>query len=300
MADCRADHARGRRGRPGSCVQVRLGNGARRAFYSIARVRRQRRVSGNVRGVCLYAALRMAVGLASNGKRNALLARTVVLLFAISMASPARNVRTPVRLRRPRGIKTRRAILSRAVALASLEGLESLTIGRLASALRMSKSGLFAHFGSKEELQCSAVEAAREIFVDQVIRPASALTGLRRLRSLCDHWFRYAELRALPGGCFFTAASLEYDDRPGRVRDRIVELMQKWLLHLERTVREAQAAGEVVRDVDPRQLAFEIHALAMGANWRSRLFKDRFAFTTARRAILERIDQIASAERRRR
>ena len=216
------------------------------------------------------------------------------------MATPARNVRTSIRPRRPRGIKTRRAILRRAVALASLEGLESLTIGRLASALRMSKSGLFAHFGSKEELQCAAVDAAGEIFVEEVIRPAAELTGLRRLRSLCDHWFRYTELRALPGGCFFTAASLEFDDRPGRVRERIVELMEKWVHRLERTVREAQDAGEVGREVDARQIAFEIHALAMGANWRSRLFKDPTAFATARRAIQARLDQMSKTERRRR
>jgi len=216
------------------------------------------------------------------------------------MATPARDVRTPVRPRRPRGLRTRRAILRRAVALASLEGLESLTIGRLAGALRMSKSGLFAHFGSKEELQYAAVEAAGEIFADEVIRPAAGLTGLRRLRVLCERWFRYAELRALPGGCFFTAASLEFDDRPGRVRERIVELMEKWMLRLERTVREAQEAGEVERGVDARQIAFEIHALAMGANWRSRLFRDPAAFRTARRAIFGRIDQIATAGRRRR
>ena len=216
------------------------------------------------------------------------------------MASLARDVRPAAQSQRPRGIKTRRAILSRAVALASLEGLEALTIGRLASALRMSKSGLFAHFGSKEELQCSAVEAAREIFVEKVIRPASALSGLRRLRLLCKRWFEYAEARAFPGGCFFSAASLEFDDRPGRVRDRILELMQRWQLLLERTIREAQAAGEVARGIDPRQVAFEIQALAMAANWRSRLFKDRGAFASAHRAILARIEQIATRERRRR
>ena len=214
--------------------------------------------------------------------------------------APSVRIGQPAQKRRARGIKTRRAILSRAVSLASVEGLESLTIGRLASALHMSKSGLFAHFGSKEELQCSAVDAASEIFVGQVIRPASGLRGLRRLRSLCDHWFRYAELRAMPGGCFFTAASLEFDDRPGRVRDRIVELMQQWLDHLERTIREAQAEGEIRSDVDPRQMAFEIHSMAMGANWRSRLFKDATAFASTRRAIQSRFDQIAKTGRRRR
>ena len=209
-----------------------------------------------------------------------------------------RGVKMPARNTRPRGVRTRKAILGRAVALASVEGLEALTIGRLAAALRMSKSGLFAHFGSKEELQCSAVEAAGEIFADEVIRPCAGLRGLRRLRALCMHWFRHTELTAFPGGCFFTAASLEFDDRPGRVRDRIVELMQKWLHHLQATIVEAQAAGEVAPDVDPHGLAFEIHSLAMGANWRSRLFKDSAAFSLSRRAIFARLDQAATVDKR--
>ncbi len=216
------------------------------------------------------------------------------------MALPMRSRRSLAKPRRPRGRRTRQAILRKAVAIASLEGLEGLTLGKLSSALHISKSGLFAHFGSKEELQCSAVEAARDIFVEEVIRPSTARRGLRRLRALCEHWFRYAETRVFPGGCFFAAACLEFDDRPGKVRDRIVELMKQWLTLLESTVREAQKAGEVRADVDARQIAFEIHSLATGANWRSRLFKDRAAFSTARRAVLERIKQIGKAERRRR
>ena len=215
------------------------------------------------------------------------------------MASPMRASRSFATLRRPRGLRTREAILRKAVALASLEGLEGLTLGKLSTALRISKSGLFAHFGSKEELQCSAVEAAKDIFIEEVIAPAADRRGLRRLRALCEHWFRYAETRVFPGGCFFAAASLEFDDRPGKVRDRIVDLMKQWLLLLEETVREARTSGQVKRAVNPRQLAFEIHALAMGANWRSRLFKDPAAFSTARRAVFERIAQIGKTERRR-
>ena len=233
-------------------------------------------------------------------KKSSLLERTVVLLVSGEMASLAREVRPAAPPQRPRGIRTRRAILRRAVALASVEGLEALTIGRLASALRMSKSGLFAHFGSKEELQCSAVEAARAIFVDAVIRPAAELRGLRRLRAYCQRWLSYTLLRDFPGGCFFTAASLEFDDRPGRVRDRIVELMTQWMRHLETTVHEARQAGEIDAHVDPRAVAFEIHSLAMGANWRNRLFKDPAALRLARRAIFARIDQLAATGRRRR
>ncbi len=194
-------------------------------------------------------------------------------------------------LRRPRGLKTRQAILRKAVNLASLEGLEGLTIGKLASALQISKSGLFAHFGSKEDLQCAAVDAARDIFVDKVVRPAYEFRGLKRLRALCENWLSYGEGKVFPGGCFFSAASLEFDDRPGRVRDLIVQLMKKWLGNLEQAAREAQFVGEIKKDVDVRYLAFEIQALAMGANWSSRLFRDQSAFRMVRGAILQRIDQ---------
>ena len=195
-------------------------------------------------------------------------------------------------VRRPRGLKTRHAILRKAVNLASLEGLEGLTIGRLASALRISKSGLFAHFGSKEDLQCAVVDEARDIFVKNVVRPAFKFRGLERLRELCENWLCYGKQKVFPGGCFFSAASLEFDDRPGRVRDRIVELMKKWLGNLEQAARDAQSAGEIRKEVDVRQLAFEIQSLAMGANWSSRLFRDPDAFGAAGAAILRRIDQV--------
>ncbi len=197
--------------------------------------------------------------------------------------------RPPQRLR---GLKTRRAILRKAVNIASLEGLEGLTIGKLASTLRISKSGLFAHFGSKEELQCAVVDEARDIFVEKVVLPAAQLRGLRLLRALCQNWLSYGEQKVFPGGCFFSAASLEFDDRPGPVRDRILGLMKKWLGNLEHAARDAQAAGEIRKDVDVHQLAFEIQALAMGGNWSSRLFRDQTAFRSASAAILRRIDQV--------
>src|SRR6202047_5531917 len=147
--------------------------------------------------------------------------------------------------RRPRGLKTRRAILGKAVNLASVEGLEGLTIGKLASALRISKSGLFAHFGSKEDLQCAVVEAAREIFVEKVVRPTYEFRGLKRLQALCENWLSYGEGQVFPGGCFFSAASLEFDDRPGHVRDRIVELMKKWLGKFGQGARGGPVVGGV-------------------------------------------------------
>ena len=184
--------------------------------------------------------------------------------------------------RRPRGLKTRRAILRKAVNIASLEGLEGLTIGKLAATLRISKSGLFAHFGSKEDLQCAVVDEARDIFVEKVIRPAAQLRGLPRLRALCENWLAYGEQKTFPGGCFFSAASLEFDDRPGPVRDRILGLMKKWLENLEHAARDAQDAGEIRKEVNVHQLAFEIQALAMGGNWSSRLFRDQSAFRSAK------------------
>jgi AcrR family transcriptional regulator len=201
------------------------------------------------------------------------------------------------RARQTRGLRTRRAILRKAVNLASIEGLEGLTIGKLASALRISKSGLFAHFGSKEDLQCAVVDEARDIFVERVVRPAYQHLGLKRLRALCENWLEYGEERVFPGGCFFSAASLEFDDRPGRVHDKIVGLMQRWLGNLEQAARDAQLAGEIKKSADVRQLAFEIQALAMGANWSSRLFHDANVFRSVRKAILQRIEQATEAKR---
>ncbi|MFZ3216565.1 MAG: TetR/AcrR family transcriptional regulator [Candidatus Acidiferrales bacterium] len=194
-------------------------------------------------------------------------------------------------------MRTRRAILRKAVNIASIEGLEGLTIGKLASALRISKSGLFAHFGSKEDLQCAAVDQARDIFVEKVVRPADQYQGLKRLRALCENWIAYGEEKVFPGGCFFSAASLEFDDRSGRVRDKIVGLMQNWLRNLELAARHAQEAGEIKESADVRQLAFEIQALAMGANWGSRLFRDPHVFRAARKAILRRIELDTEAKR---
>jgi AcrR family transcriptional regulator len=178
---------------------------------------------------------------------------------------------------------TREAILDRAVDLASTEGLEGLTIGRLASELELSKSGLFGHFGSKEELQLATIDAARRRFVREVVEPTlEQPEGAARLRALCDRYIGYLERRVFPGGCFWAATAPEFDGRPGRVRDRIREGIGDWLGGLE---REARAAGVE----DPAQLAFELHAIAQGANSAFQLFGDREAFRRARRAIESRL-----------
>jgi AcrR family transcriptional regulator len=189
-----------------------------------------------------------------------------------------------------RGDRTRGAILQRAVDLASTEGLEGLTIGRLASDLGMSKSGLFGHFGSKEDLQLATIEHAASRFVDEVVLPAYRQPeGPRRLRALCQGYLDHLGGEVFPGGCFWAAAAAEFDGRPGPVRDAIRQGMEAWLGELE---RQARAAGAK----DARQLAFELHAVALGANFAFQLFGDRRTFTRARRAVQRLLAELPDAE----
>jgi AcrR family transcriptional regulator len=197
--------------------------------------------------------------------------------------------------RKAQGERTRKAILEAAVHIASAEGLEGLTIGRLALELSMSKSGLFAHFGSKEDLQVATVEAARAIFIREVIKPAfETAQGLLRLWTLCDTWLGYVQSGVFRGGCFFAAAAAEFDGRPGPVRDRIAEIMKEWLTTLRSTIIEAQNAGQLAKDIDATQLAFEFNSLELGANWAFQLYGDLRAFTRAREAIRERLTRYAT------
>ena len=158
------------------------------------------------------------------------------------------------------GTQTRSAIVRTAADLASVEGLDGLSIGRLASELAMSKSGLFAHFGSKEDLQLAAIEEARQRYVREVIAPArAAATGITRLHALCEAFLSYVERGVFPGGCFFASAMAEFDAKaPGPVRDRIAECQQQWMNTLERAARDARAQGQLPPGSDPRQLAFEL------------------------------------------
>jgi len=181
-----------------------------------------------------------------------------------------------------KGAGTRAAILDHAVDLASAEGLEGLTIGRLAAELKMSKSGLFAHFGSKQDLQLATVEAAARRFRSAVVDPAlGAPDGSQRLRAMADSYLTYLDGRAYSGGCFWAATSAEYDDRPGPVRDAIAAALDGWLAELERQATIASAA-------DPGRLAFELYAVVMAANSRYRLSADRAAFDHAR-AVVDRL-----------
>lgn len=208
-----------------------------------------------------------------------------------------RPVDRPALRRLAKGLRTREAILARAVDIASAEGLEGLTVGSLAEQLGMSKSGLFAHFGSKEELQLATVEMARQIFIDQVTRPAiAAPKGLPRLWALIDRWLVLVEKRVFEGGCFFTAASFEFDGRFGVVRDRIAEIMHEWIGAITRAVQGAQNAGHLDPTLDATRLAFEFHAIAIGAHWAHQLLEDRQAYSRARLMALEKLRSIATPQ----
>jgi AcrR family transcriptional regulator len=192
-----------------------------------------------------------------------------------------------------KGQRTRRAILDRAAALATEEGLEPLSIGRLAEATGMSKSGLFAHFGSKEELQLATVEHAATVFVENVIAPArEAPKGIARVWALCDHMIGYMESQVFPGGCFFGSAAAEFNNRPGPVRDHIRDNLATWLSYLGHAVEQAQELGELDTSVDAVELAFQLDALSQAANGRFQLFRDEAAFELARRAIRERLESL--------
>ena len=176
-------------------------------------------------------------------------------------------------------VSRREAILERAVEVASEEGLEGLTIGRLSSELGLSKSGLFGHFGSKEELQLAAVDAANAIFLREVIQPALGQPeGAARLRAYCESWVGYLERKVFAGGCFFAAASAEFDGRPGPVRDKLRDGQGLWLGEI---AKQAKLAGVE----DPDQLVFEVSSLVQGANAAHQLFDDDQAFARARRGI---------------
>ncbi|WP_329171451.1 TetR/AcrR family transcriptional regulator [Streptomyces sp. NBC_01477] len=194
-----------------------------------------------------------------------------------------------------RGNETRRLVLERAVSVASVEGLDGLTVGRLAGDLGLSKSGVFALFGSKEDLQLATVRTAIRIFLEHVVHPAHGLPhGMDRLWRLCDGWLAYSQTRVFPGGCFFYSAAAEYDARPGRLHDTIAAARRNWSSFLEQTLREAQQAGEARQDADRAQLVFEICALMEMANGESVLHGDDACYRMAARGILNRLRDTAT------
>jgi AcrR family transcriptional regulator len=217
-------------------------------------------------------------------------------MLARPLDRPSRNRREPVRRRRADGEKSHRAILRAAAELASTHGLEGLTLAQLAARLGISKSGLFAHFRSKQALELATVEAAGEVFAEDVMKPAlAAPPGVERLVALSEAFLSHLERRVFPGGCFFAAAAAELDSRPGPVRDRIAAFQRGWMRTLETHVREARERGELDRSADPPQIAFEVQAMLLAANAAFLLQGDPSVFERARRGVVGILERAASA-----
>ncbi|GAA2351946.1 TetR family transcriptional regulator [Catellatospora methionotrophica] len=192
-----------------------------------------------------------------------------------------------------RGERTRTAVLDAAVALASEAGLDGLSLGQLADRLHVSKSGLFAHWSSKEELQLAAIEHAREQWAARIVHPAlDRPRGVRRLFALHENRLAFYSERILPGGCFFANAEFESTGRTGAVPDRLAVVLAEWITLLERLVTEAVELGELPPDTVPRRLAFEVDAAGVAALLHSRLLAR--SLDDARQAVLARLRGLAT------
>ena len=201
----------------------------------------------------------------------------------------------PMRKTRSDGERSRASILQAAAQLATVEGIDGLSIGRLAVAVGMSKSGLYAHFGSKQELQLATIDAAEEVFDEHVVEPAmQSGAGLARLQALTENYLRYVEASVFVGGCFFAALVAEVDAREGPVRERAAQFMVEWMQRLTSAIRDAQAAGEIRSSEDPDQLAFELEALLFLANAQFVLANDPAPIERARVALARRLAAAAS------
>ena len=194
--------------------------------------------------------------------------------------------------RRSDGERTYSAIIETAMAVASVEGLGGLTIGRLAEKLGMSKSGVYAHFKSKERLQLDTIEAARQVFFREVIGPAMFQPeGLPQLRGLCDAFLSYVERRVFPGGCFFAGLLGEFDAQPGTLHQQVAADHTSWLEALVATARAGQQRGELHKEADVEQLAFELDASMELGNYLYLLYREPEMLQRARTAVRESIDR---------
>jgi AcrR family transcriptional regulator len=207
------------------------------------------------------------------------------------MATGTRNQRSRAQ-RRPRadGERTRGAILGAAASLATTEGLEGLSIGHLAAAIGMSKSGLYAHFGSKQELQLATVAEAERIFAEQVVQPAlAARPGLAQLAAVCEAYFGYVQRRVFPGGCFFAVTALEMGTRPGPVREQVAAIQSGFTALLRDFAATALEQHELPASEDPDRLAFELHAILLAADAKAVLLDDPAALDLARQVVHQRL-----------
>ncbi len=189
-------------------------------------------------------------------------------------------------LRITKGQPSRDTILPTAAMLATTRGLDGLSIGDLAAAVGMSKSGLYAHFKSKEELALATIETAAAIFDREVVQPVTqAPAGTERLRALVNSILSYLERQIFPGGCFFAAVAMELDTRPGPTRDRVVEVLNSWRASLRQCLRDAQDRGEIDPTADVDQAVFEIQAMLFAANFLFVMTNDPVRLTQARRGV---------------
>jgi AcrR family transcriptional regulator len=198
----------------------------------------------------------------------------------------------PARKRRTRsdGERSYRAILDATARLATLEGLDGLSFARVADEIGMSKSGLFSHFDSKQDLQLATIATAEAIYAAEVVDPAMERPeGVERLEQLCERYLSYVKRGVFPGGCFFASTAAEWDTRPGPIRDRVRAVLAGWDELLEANLRAAQRNGDLARDADIDQLTFEINALLHEANGHYLLFRDTAALGRARTAIHDRL-----------
>jgi AcrR family transcriptional regulator len=194
-----------------------------------------------------------------------------------------------------KGDATRAAILDHAVGIASEVGFTGLSLGQLAEQTQMSKSGLYAHFKSKEALQLETLEWARERFTDLVIRPTLGVPrGEGRVRALFDRWLEW-ETEALQGGCIFVTATAEFDDQPGAMRDALVRIQQDWMEFVATVAGTAVSEGDFRADLDTEQLAFTLQALMLGYHHATRLLRDPLALAHTRRALEQLLEACAAS-----
>ena len=194
-----------------------------------------------------------------------------------------------------KGQASRAAILHSAVKLATTNGLHGLSIGDLAAEVGMSKSSLYAHFKSKEELELATIAAAAAIFDTEVLEPAArAPAGTERLKTLVNSFLSYLERRVFPGGCFFAAVAAELDTRPGPARDRVFEIYDSWFALLRQCILDAQELGEIDAGADVDQAVFEVEAMLFAANFLFVMTNDPIRLTQARRGVESVLARFAS------
>lgn len=205
--------------------------------------------------------------------------------------------------RRSKGQSSRTIILLTAAKLATTKGLTGLSLGDLATEIGMSKSGLYAHFKSKEELELATIEMAAVIFDSEVLQPAmKAQPGTERLKTLASSFLSHLERRVFPGGCFFASVAAELDTRPGPARDRVVEVLGDWLALLRQCILEAQDLGEIDPKAEVAQAVFEIESMLLAGNFLFVMMNDPIYLTQARRGVenvLARLTVIAEPKKKR-